>query len=91
MSEIRQASEQDIQNLSELQRADSPIFRRNSQQEINDRSLNNARQKQSVTKASPSIMHSAASTVGVKISLISSFVLQLLVPITVSMVIKAMY
>ena len=90
MSEIRQASEQDIQNLSELQRADSSIFRRDSHQ--NDRGLNNARQKQSVTKASPSIMHSTASTVGVKISFISSIVLHLLVPvITVTMVNKPMY
>jgi hypothetical protein len=73
MSEIRQASEQDIQNLSELQRADSSIFRRDSHQ--NDRGLNNARPKQSGTKASPSIMHSTASIVGVKISFISSIVL----------------
>ena len=92
MSEIRQASEQDIQNLSELQRADSSIFRRDSHHNTNDRGLNNGRQKQSVTKASPSIMHSTASTFSVKISFISSIVLHLLVPvITVTMVIKPMY
>jgi len=92
MSEIKQASEQEIQNLSERQRAESSIFRRDSHQDINDHGLNNARQKHSkVTKASPSIMHSTASTVGVKIWLIPSFVLHLLVPITVTMVIKFMY
>ena len=90
MSEIKQASEQDIQNLSERKRTDSSIFRRDSHQGANGRGLN-TREKQSVTKASPSRMHSSASTVGVKISLVPSFVLHLLVPITVTMVIKAIY
>ena len=92
MSEIKQASEQDIQNLSELQRADSSIYRRESHhQDINDYGLNDSRQTKSVTKASPSIMHSAASTLGVRISLISSFVCSVLMSITVTMVIKSMY
>ena len=93
MSEIKQATEQDMQNLSDLQRADSSIYRRKSQQDNNNHGLNNKRQKHvsGVTKASPSIMHSTASAVGVKISLTSSFMLHLLIPITVTMVIKSMY
>ena len=87
MSEIKQASEQDIQNLSDRKRTDSLIFRRDSHQGGSNRGLN-TRQKQSVRKASQSRMHSNASTVGVKISLIPSFVFHLLVPITVMMLIK---
>ena len=92
MSEIKQATEQEMQNLSDLQRADSSIYRRNSQRDNQNLGLNDKIQKHvsGVTKASPSIMHSTASAVGVKISLTSSFMLHLLIPITVTMVIKSM-